>query len=103
MFHLLIEKYDKQVEHNELLFGQLTSTVINWGFCRPQNPTKASDFMPSEWVKQQQEPIKKTHKVDYKKLDRQIDNVFGAIYKGQQESLKHVNGGVQGVMPVGNK
>lgn len=37
-------KYDR--EHQEFMFGQLTSWVANTGFRSTKEPTKPSDFMP---------------------------------------------------------
>jgi hypothetical protein len=40
------------------MLGQLTSWVANTGFTRPEKPTKATDFMPSEWMKKAQSKSK---------------------------------------------
>ena len=36
---------------NEFLFAQMTSWLANTGFRSTEKPTKATDFMPSEWAK----------------------------------------------------
>ncbi|HEV2463545.1 MAG TPA: hypothetical protein VGT04_07060 [Acidobacteriaceae bacterium] len=35
--------------HQEILFAQLTASVINFGFCRPKEPVRPESFMPSQW------------------------------------------------------
>jgi hypothetical protein len=46
-FGHLSNRHKYQVEHEEFLFGQLTSWVASTGFKSPKDPTTAKDFMPS--------------------------------------------------------
>jgi hypothetical protein len=56
LFDELLRRYRNQIESNELLFGQLTSWVVNTGFRSTRKPTKALDFMPSQWKRTEQKP-----------------------------------------------
>jgi hypothetical protein len=47
-------------ETTEFLFGQLTSWVANTGFRSTKEPTKITDFMPSQWGKKTTPQPKKT-------------------------------------------
>ena len=50
-FDALLKRHKHKVESNELLFGQLTSWVVNTGFRALEKPTSTEDFMPSRWKK----------------------------------------------------
>jgi hypothetical protein len=43
----LRDRHERKIKSNEFLFGQLTSYMVNFSMCRPDPPTKPSDFMPS--------------------------------------------------------
>lgn len=45
------ERIEQQREHAELLAGMITANTVNYSFCRPKEPKKIADFMPSKWVK----------------------------------------------------
>jgi DNA-binding transcriptional regulator PaaX len=39
-----------QLEHDELMMGQLIAYTINFSMGRPEKPVKPYDFMPSQWA-----------------------------------------------------
>lgn len=45
------ERIESEREHAELLAGMITANTVNHSFCRPKEPKKIADFMPSKWVK----------------------------------------------------
>ena len=47
----LLIRHQFATASNEFLFAQITSWVANTGFRSVEKPTKATDFMPSEWAK----------------------------------------------------
>jgi len=86
-FHLLLDKHEQQVEHQELLFGQLTSTVINWGFCRPEQPAKPRDYMPSQWAQLYNVRKPRLSRKVKEKVSKQIESCLWTLYKTQQAKL----------------
>lgn len=53
----LTRRHIRNTEDLEYLFGQLTSAVVNFGFCGPENVATPQDFMPSEQRKRHQEEL----------------------------------------------
>jgi hypothetical protein len=47
----LLNRHQLATASREFLFAQVTSWVANTGFRSVAKPTKATDFMPSEWAK----------------------------------------------------
>jgi hypothetical protein len=56
MFHALVRQHELAMQQQELLFAQLTAAVINFGACRPKEPVKTEQFMPSQWGKVEKRP-----------------------------------------------
>ena len=48
-FDALLKRHRHKVESQELLFGQLTSWMVNTAFRTTEKPTEITDFMPSRW------------------------------------------------------
>jgi hypothetical protein len=51
-FHLLLEEHQHVVEHQEMLFGIVASTVANWSMHGVKKPLSHTDYMPSQWMKE---------------------------------------------------
>jgi hypothetical protein len=45
MMHALRKRQLEHMQREELLVGMIASTTANFGFCRPENPISAEDFM----------------------------------------------------------
>jgi hypothetical protein len=50
-FDALLKRKRVETVNQEFLAAQLTSWVANTGFRAADKPTKAQDFMPSEWAR----------------------------------------------------
>jgi hypothetical protein len=74
----LAKRHQRATEEREFLFAQLASCVVNFSMCHPKDPVKASDFMPSEWVKKVQ-PVKRKRMRDPQVIAEEIRNTMNAI------------------------
>lgn len=70
------------VEHQEFLFGQLTSWVASTGFKTPQEPTTARDFMPSMFGQNKQAKPVKRKKRKRSAIATEIRNVMDVFRRG---------------------
>lgn len=46
-FALLNDRHREALLHREMVSGQITAAVINYGFCRPDEPVSAAMYMPN--------------------------------------------------------
>jgi len=76
-FHFLLERYERKLEHYEMLAGLVCSTVANWSMAAPKEALKHTDFMPSQWLKNAKKPRKK------KLMDSdEVREVFKSMFRG---------------------
>jgi hypothetical protein len=77
-YHLLLDRHEKEVEHNEFLFGQLCATFVNWSMHSPKESLKATDFMPSKWL--DTPTVKRRRKPSAKVLAAQVKAAFSSLH-----------------------
>jgi hypothetical protein len=78
-------RHERAMVDRELLFGQLTSAVVNFSQMRPKDPSKTADFMPSEWIKRS---IAKTGRL----TDRQRAAIADQVRQVARSFLEQQNG-----------
>jgi hypothetical protein len=81
-FNHLSRRHKDEREHQEFLFGQLTSWVANTGFRSTKRPTKPRDFMPSMYGpedKLQKVKLKRRKRKDIAFEARTVMNIFAGI------------------------
>lgn len=68
-----MKRQKEVIEHRELLFGIVASTIANYSLGAPKKPLQPKDFMPTQHVKQ---ALQKPKRRNRKKEAEQIRQFF---------------------------
>jgi len=74
MFNGLLDRYQQEREHEEMLFGIVAATVANHGYRYPSNPVSFTQYMPSQ---RHAHRLERAKPVTPEELKSKLDRIFG--------------------------